>query len=99
MYTTRSLSPKLATALLFIVALLLSVSAVWAQGSGGGRTIGFFDVLLLPRVWIGALFCLGGLILLMKERLSRNLRLSLLLIVFFVFGALALICERKRQRD
>lgn len=75
-------------ALPIVAALMISGSAVWAQGGGPGRTIGFFDILLLPRVWVGALFCLAGLILLMKSCLSRNLRLLILPVVFFVFGML-----------
>jgi polyferredoxin len=48
----------------------------------------FLDVLLLPRVWMSALFCLCGLALLRTSRLSRGLRLAALPIVFFTFAVL-----------
>jgi ferredoxin-type protein NapH len=65
---------------------MLLASSLWAQGRGAGRSLGLLDVLLLPRVWVGALFCLAGLVLLVRSRLSRSLRLAVLPVVFFVFG-------------
>jgi polyferredoxin len=50
--------------------------------------MGFFDVLMLPRVWIAASCCAIGLGLLMKSWVHRNLRLTSLAVVFFVFGIL-----------
>ena len=79
---------KLLPAALTVVTLVFSASALWAQGGGAGRGIGFLDVLLLPRVWVGALFCMAGLALLMTSRLSRNLRLALLPVMFFAFAVL-----------
>jgi len=50
--------------------------------------MGVFDVMLLPRVWVSAIFCLIGMGLLMKSRVHRNLRSIILGVVFFLFGIL-----------
>jgi polyferredoxin len=70
--------------------LLLSTTAIWAAG-GGRRSMGVFDVLLLPRVWVSAIFCFTGMGLLMKSWLHRNLRLVILGAVFFFFGILPVL--------
>jgi polyferredoxin len=46
----------------------------------------FTDVLLLPRVWVGALFCAAGLLLLVRSGVTHRLRLVFLSLAFFVFG-------------
>ncbi len=51
----------------------------------------FFDVLLLPRVWIAAIFCTVGLGLLIKSWLNRKVRLLFLAAVFFFFGVLPVL--------
>ncbi len=84
----NSVKSAFAVALPAIAALLLSCSSSWAQGRGQGGPPGFFDILLLPRVWMSALFCILGLLLLMNSKLSRNLRLAMLPVVFFVFAVL-----------
>ena len=71
----------------YILLFLCITTAVWASG-GGRRSMGVSDVLLLPRVWIGAVFCLAGIWLLMKSWVQRNLRLVILGVVFFTFGIL-----------
>lgn len=48
----------------------------------------FFDVFLLPRIWVGAIFCLIGMGLLAKSWVHRRLRLIILSIIFFFFGIL-----------
>jgi NapH/MauN family ferredoxin-type protein len=53
--------------------------------------MGFFDVWLLPRVWIGAIFCVIGLLLLMKSWVGHNLRLVSLIVIFFAFGVLLIL--------
>ncbi len=78
----------IAGALLVLAALFISVSAVRAQGEGPGGRIGFFDVLAFPKVWVGALFCAVGLVLLMGSRLTSGVRLAFLPVLFFVFGVL-----------
>jgi polyferredoxin len=51
----------------------------------------FFDSLITPRTYVGALSCAMAMVFLMKAWLSRNLRLLSLPIIFFVFGALWLL--------
>ncbi len=53
--------------------------------------MGFFDVLLLPRVWVSAAFCLTGLVLLVRFRVTHNLRLVFLSLAFLVFGTAFLL--------
>jgi polyferredoxin len=73
-----------------ILLLLFITTAIWAAG-GGRRSMGVFDVLLLPRVWVSAIFCLTGMGLLMKSWLHRNLRLVILGATFFFFGILPVL--------
>ena len=51
----------------------------------------FFNNLLTPRTYVGALSCAMALVFLMKAWLNRSLRLLSLPIIFFVFGALWLL--------
>jgi polyferredoxin len=77
-----------------LIALsLLIVTTLWAQGGGGGgrRTVSIMDILLLPRVWVGAIFCLVGMALLAKSRVQSNLRLISLIVIFLAFGAFFLL--------
>ncbi len=46
----------------------------------------FWDVMLLPRVWVSAIFSVVGLLLLARSRVTPNLRLVFLSLAFFVFG-------------
>lgn len=71
------------------VLLVLIVIPISGEAADSGRPMGFWDILLLPRVWMGAIFCLIGLGLLMKSRVSRNLRLAALLFIFFVFSVVS----------
>lgn len=48
----------------------------------------FWDVLLLPKMWVGAIFCAVGLALLMTARVGRKVRLLWLGLAFFAFGVL-----------
>ena len=73
-----------------ILVLLSITTAIWASG-GGRRGMGFFDVILLPRVWVGALFCLIGMGLMVKSWVHRNLRSVILGAVFFFFGVLPVL--------
>lgn len=69
-----------------MIALLLMTTIVWAGSGGGRRSMGFLDILLLPRVWVSVIFCMIGLGLLMKSWAFRNLRLIFLAVAFFAFG-------------
>lgn len=47
-------------------ALSLSNSAAWAEEVAVRKPLGFFGVWGLPRIWVGAAFCLIGLVLLVR---------------------------------
>ena len=89
-YTSNWIS-KITKITLYSFFVLLSITtAIWASG-GGRRGMEFFDVMLLPRVWVSAIFCLTGMWLLMKSWVHRNLRLIILGAVFFLFGILPVL--------
>lgn len=48
-------------------------------------------MLMLPKVWVGALFCLAGAILLARARARRAVRVAFLPVIFFAFGVLAVL--------
>lgn len=70
------------------VLLLLMTSTLWAYQQGGRKPLGFFDFWMRPRVWVSAVFCLFGLVLLMKSWVTRNIRLLSLVVISFFFGIL-----------
>lgn len=75
-------------ALPIVAALAIWGTGLLAQGGQGREMPGFFDILALPRVYVGALSCLMALVFLMRGWLTHNLRLLSLPIVFFVFAML-----------
>ncbi|MCK4235611.1 MAG: 4Fe-4S binding protein [Candidatus Krumholzibacteria bacterium] len=76
-------------ALLLAVLILLAATLLLA-GERGHRpaNLGFWGILLFPRYWMAAIFAAMGLTLLIKRRVSRNLRLAFLPIIFFVFAVI-----------
>ena len=91
MKCTSNYISKIIKITLYTIFVLLSITTViWASG-GGRRGMGFFDVMLLPRVWVSAIFCLTGIGLLMKAWVHRNLRSIILGAVFFFFGILPVL--------
>ncbi len=86
-YTSRYISKIIRISAYTILVLLCMATTIWAAG-GGRRSMGVFDVLLLPRVWVSVIFCLTGMGLLMKSWIHRNLRLIILGAIFFFFGIL-----------
>lgn len=86
----RDVRELILRALPVAAALMLLGSVLMAQGGdhGPGRSIGFVDILLLPRVYLGAAFCILALVLLMKGWVSSNVRLLALPIIFFAFAVL-----------
>ncbi|MFC1586102.1 4Fe-4S binding protein [Fibrobacterota bacterium] len=58
----------------------------WAQRHSGGHGMGVLDVIMLPRIWVGALFCLAGLLLLKFVKIKQSLRVMSQVIIFIVFG-------------
>lgn len=53
--------------------------------------MGIIDILKLPRVWMGVIFCLIGLLLLVRSWLTQNLRLACLFLIFFTFAVFTLM--------
>jgi polyferredoxin len=78
-------------ALLTAAFVLLIAGHLWADEEPARKQMGFFDILMLPRVWVGALFCLAGAVILMKARGNRALRVGFLPLIFFVFGVLTVL--------
>lgn len=77
--------------LLFIVlaaGILCIHSQVLAFQGHGGPSRGFWELFTLPRVWMSFVFGGVGLGLLLKSRVSRNIRIAVLAVVFFAFGFL-----------
>jgi polyferredoxin len=74
--------------LLTLSLLLLIAGHLWADEDSPRDKMGFIDILLLPRVWVGALFGLMGIIALMKVRPIETFRTLALPLIFFVFGVL-----------
>jgi polyferredoxin len=68
--------------------ILLIISSFFFQSSNPGTLNKFFSFWSLHRVWIGVIFCSIGGIILWKARLTQNLRLGFLSIIFFVFAIL-----------
>jgi ferredoxin-type protein NapH len=66
-----------------------STSGAWAQDAGGGRPVRFLDIWALPRVWIGALFCVAGLVLLGRFLVRRRVRLAAVSAAFLVFAVVS----------
>lgn len=68
---------------------LIAATFVWAEEeSGGPRPMGVVDILLLPKVWVGAIFCAVGLVLLVRAWVGRRLRIAWLAVAFLVFGVI-----------
>lgn len=72
--------------LISLVIFMLIPADIWAAKGGGRRQLGFFEILLFPRVWVSAIFCIIGLVLLIKAKVTRKLRLVFLGLIFFVFA-------------
>lgn len=80
---------RIAVAFVFWIVM---ASAVWAaEEAAGNKPPGVMDILLLPRVWVGIVFCVIGLVLLISSKATRGVRLAILPIIFFVFGVLAIL--------
>ncbi len=86
-FTLNHISKIIKISAYTILVLLCATTVIWASG-GGRRGMGFFEVIFLPRVWIGAMSCLVGMGLLMKSWVHRSLRSIILGTVFFLFGIL-----------
>lgn len=73
--------------ILILSIILLAISTLFSQTNVRNNKLPqFFEFWLLSRVWVGAIFCLIGLVLLYKTKLKHNLRFLFLFIIFFVFA-------------
>jgi polyferredoxin len=78
-----------------VIAVVLSLWIVTAAALGAEepeaptkKPLSFFELLALPKVWIGAIFCAVGLVLLLKAKAGRRIRLTMLSLAFVAFGVL-----------
>jgi polyferredoxin len=77
-------------AIIIVVILLTLFSPLHAEeGHESGRALDYWSVMAFPRYWISIIFGLAGLLLLARARFTRNLRLALLPVIFFVFAVVA----------
>jgi polyferredoxin len=68
---------------------VLAAAVAWAQEEAGERKpLSAIDVILLPKVWVGAIFCAIGAALLIAAKAKRTVRLLWLGLAFFAFGVL-----------
>jgi len=74
-----------------IVSLILFTTTLLAEEAGAKDSFGFWDVMLMPRVWVGFLFVLAGLFLLNRKLVSRKIRVISLVIIFLTFSAFWLL--------
>jgi len=81
---------KWVMAIVVVLSLwLITAAALGAEEEAlAQKPLGFFDVLALPKVWVGAIFCAAGLMLLVKSKARRNVRLVWLALAFVAFGVL-----------
>jgi polyferredoxin len=70
---------------------LMLVGIIALCGIGLLTSKDFFAVWSLPRIWLGAVLGLVGLVLLARSVLKRSLRLALQFVAFFVFSVIAVL--------
>lgn len=73
---------------LFVIIFMTSI-VLFADSGHMAKRINFLDVLLLPRIWVSAIFCLIGFVLLIKSFVTHNLRLISLFVIFFTFAVVS----------
>ena len=84
--TSRSTYHLCLQIFLLIFFLIWISMPLWANQGQVRKPPSFFYFWTLPRVWVGALFCVTGLILLVKSWVTHNVRLIFLPVILFVFG-------------
>ncbi len=75
----------------FILTLGLFTTTLLADEAGAKDSFGFWDVMLMPRVWVGFIFVLAGLWFLNRRMVTKNFRLISLVIIFLTFGVFWLL--------
>ena len=73
------------------ILLLIMAGPIFGDEEVAKKPIGFWGVLLLPKIWVGAIFCLAGALLLAKAKATRNVRHMFLPVIFFAFGVLTVL--------
>lgn len=68
--------------------LVLMVGSVWAEEEAAPKQPGLFEIWLIPRVWMSAIFALLGLVLMIRSWVRKHLRTVALAVIFFVFAIL-----------
>ncbi|MBC8400684.1 MAG: 4Fe-4S binding protein [Candidatus Marinimicrobia bacterium] len=74
-----------------IVSLVIFTATLMAEEAGAKASFGFWDVMLMSKVWIGFIFILIGLFLLNRKLVSQKLRLISLIIIFLTFSVFWLL--------
>ncbi len=89
----RRISPRRQLVKVILAVFFLSLVTATVSSAQGGTEVSarIFKVLLLPRVWVGGVFCLIGLWLLVRSWVTHSLRLGFLCAIFFVFGIVAVL--------
>jgi len=77
--------------ILTVAVLMITTVFADAEHEGGRRSLSFWDIWALPRVWVGALLALAGLLLLMTKKLNHLVRFIFLLLIFFAFAIVAVL--------
>jgi len=70
------------------VVLFSMAGSAWAGEEAAPKQPGFFEIWLIPRVWMSAIFALLGLGLLIRSWVRKHLRTVALAAIFFVFAIL-----------
>jgi len=68
--------------------VLLIISSFFSQSPNSGILNKLLSFWSMHRVWLGVVFCSMGGIILWKAKLTQNLRLGFLSVIFFVFAIL-----------
>jgi len=71
-----------------ILVLLISTLLLAAEEDQGQGKLGFWEILAFPRYWMAAIFSVIGLVLLIRNKVSWNLRTAFLPVIFFVFAVI-----------
>ena len=77
--------------LIVLLACLWVVGVVYAAQGQPRKAPGFLEIWKLPRIWVSALFCLAGLLLLARFWVTHRVRLIALVIIAFTFGVLYIL--------
>ena len=70
-----------------LLSILMTAGLAMAQG--GGQRAGFFSVWTMPKMWIGALIAVTGIVLLARRKVTPRVRLFFLILAFFLFGVVS----------